>query len=127
MSLEISMGGDMSTMQAAIAEMQERGEALVVDMVPVEGQTIVAPEHNNSLLIFNLRPAGPLQSLFVEIAGAGFGRDGDRVFIHCTQAVETVEVTAPGCTVFNQWVTMNPGDSVAFLQNDDTNWSRIVS
>lgn len=128
MSIEISMsGGDMAAMQQAIEEMQQRGEAMVVDLVPVEGQLIIAPPHNNSLLIFNLRPVAPLTNLSVQIPGAGKGEDGDRVFIHCTQSVETLEVTAPGCTVFNQWVSFNPGDSVAFLQNDDTNWSRIIS
>lgn len=128
MSIEISMsGGDLTAMQQEINLLQERGEATVVDLVPTEGQVIIAPTHNSSLLVLNLRPASALTGLAVQIAGAGAGSDGDRVFIHCTQTVSTVEVVATGCVVFNQWISFNPGDSVAFLKNDDTNWSRIVS
>ena len=90
MSIEISMAaGDMTAMQQEINLLQERGEATVVDLVPTEGKVIIAPAHNSSLLVLNLRPTGALTGLTVQIAGAGSGEDGDRVFIHCTQTMVT--------------------------------------
>jgi len=109
-------GGSSSPAYAPVTE---------IDASPSEGATVSTPPTVNDVVV-RLAPSGSRSSVTVSLPNPAPWRIRQIVFIHSTESISELMVTAPpGVTVNNFMADIQPGDCLAYFRISSTIWARI--
>lgn len=119
-----TLGG--AAMAAKVETMEERLTPMVLNLVPTEGQTITLPATTRKEIFVNLKPTTNLLALTINLPTNAVD-EGQRCFVGSTRQIDSCVLKAAGLTVNNAALMFSVGDNAAFVRNEQSTWSRVLT